>query len=58
MPMYNLIENSDSYSKTWGHLWQYYRGEPALGNAGAITNFPYDNNNSNNNAVLFKSKQN
>ena len=25
MPMYNLIEYSDSYSKTSGSLWQYYR---------------------------------
>ena len=23
MPMYNLIENSDNYSKTSGSLWQY-----------------------------------
>ena len=39
MPMYNLIEYSDNYSKTWGRLWQYYRNEPALTNAGAIANF-------------------
>ena len=25
MPMYNLIEYSDNYSKTSGSLWQYYR---------------------------------
>ena len=25
MSMYNLIENSDTYSKTSGGLWQYYR---------------------------------
>ena len=25
MPMYNLIEYSDNYSKTPGSLWQYYR---------------------------------
>ena len=30
MPMYNLIEHNDSYSKTSGSLWQYYRDEPAL----------------------------
>ena len=24
MPMYNLIEYSDNYSKTSGSLWQYY----------------------------------
>ena len=28
MPMYNLIEYSDNYAKTFGSLWQYYRGEP------------------------------
>ena len=27
MPMYNLIEYSDSYSKTSGSLWQYYRDD-------------------------------
>ena len=25
MPMYNFIEYSDSYSKTSGSLWWYYR---------------------------------
>ena len=28
MPMYNLIEYSDNYSKTSGRLWQYCRDEP------------------------------
>ena len=28
MPMYNLIEYSDNYTKTSGILWQYYRDEP------------------------------
>ena len=28
MPMYNLIEYSDNYSKTSGSLWQYYIDEP------------------------------
>ena len=28
MPMYNLIEYSDNYSKTSGSLWQYYKYEP------------------------------
>ena len=28
MPMYNLIEFSDNYSKTSESLWQYYRDEP------------------------------
>ena len=25
MPMYNLTEHTDNYSKTWGSLWQFYR---------------------------------
>ena len=28
MPMYNLTEYSENYSKTLGRLWQYYRDEP------------------------------
>ena len=28
MPMYNLIEYSDNYSKTSGSLWQYYKDKP------------------------------
>ena len=28
MPMYNLIEYSDNYSKTSRRLWQYYRDDP------------------------------
>ena len=28
MPMYNLTEYSDNYSKTSGSLWQYYKDEP------------------------------
>ena len=28
MPMYNLIEYSDGYSKASGSLWQYYRDDP------------------------------
>ena len=28
MPMYNLIEYSNNYSKTSGSLWQYYKDEP------------------------------
>ena len=27
MPMYNLIEYSDNYSKTFGSLWQYYKDD-------------------------------
>ena len=28
MPMHNLIECSDNYSKTSGSLWQYYKDDP------------------------------
>ena len=27
IPMYNLIEYGDSYSKASGNLWQYYRAK-------------------------------
>ena len=46
MPVYNLIEYSDSYSKTSGSLWQYQRDEPFLDVNGAIADFPADDNNS------------
>ena len=44
MPMYNLIEYSDAYSKTSGSLQQYYRDEPALDNNGNIIDFSDDSN--------------
>ena len=43
MPMYNLMEYNDAYSKTSGSLWQYNRDEPALDNNGNIAD--YNNNN-------------
>ena len=52
MPMYNLIEYSDNYLKTLGSLWQYYREEPVLNDAGAIANFSAANN-----SASFKFKQ-
>ena len=39
MPMYNLIEYSDNYSKTSGSLWQYCKYIPAVDNDGDITDF-------------------
>ena len=39
MPMYNLIEYSDNYSKISGSLWQYCKEIPATDNDGAIVNF-------------------
>ena len=28
MPMYNLLEYNDNYSKASGSLWQYYKDDP------------------------------
>ena len=44
MPLYKLIEYNYNYSKITGSLWQYYRDEPSLTNAGAIANFHAANN--------------
>ena len=52
MPMYNLIENGDVYSKQSESLWLYFRDEPNLDNNNNITDFPANNNNS----ILFKFK--
>ena len=56
MPLYNLIEYSDIYSKTSGSLWQYHRDEEALNNADNIIDL-LANNNDNNNSVSFKFKE-
>ena len=48
--MYNLIEYSDNHSKTSGSLWNYYRDQTALKDAGAITDFR-------GNSASFKFKQ-
>ena len=53
MAMNSLIECRDTYSKTSGGLWQYYRDEPALNDDGNTIDFPNDSNNS----VSFKFKQ-
>ena len=39
MPMYNLIEYSDNYSKTSGSLWQYCKEIPAINDDGDIVDF-------------------
>ena len=44
MPMYNLIEYSDNYSKTSGILWQFYRDVMAVDDDGAIIDFNAANN--------------
>ena len=53
MPMYDLIEYSDTFTKTSVSLYQYYRDEPALSNNGNIINFLNDNSNS----ILLKFEQ-
>ena len=39
MPMYNLIEYNDSYSKASGIFFQCCRNVPAVDNNGAVTDF-------------------
>ena len=39
MPMYNLIEYSDSYSKTSGSLWQHCKDIAAVNDNGNIAEF-------------------
>ena len=51
--MYNLTEYSDTYLKTSGNLWQYYKDDSALDNDKSINDFPVDNNN----GISFKYKQ-
>ena len=43
MPLYNLIEYSDSYAKTSGSLWQYCLDKSALNIADAIVDSREDN---------------
>ena len=42
-PMYNLIEYSDNYRKTFGSLWQYCKDIPAVDNHNAIVSFAENN---------------
>ena len=53
MPMYNLINYSDVYSKTSGSSWQYYRDEPTIDNNDNIIDLHANSNNS----ASFKFKQ-
>ena len=43
MPMYNLIDYSNNYSKTSGSLWQYCKDIPEVDNNNAIINFTENN---------------
>ena len=47
MPMYNLLEYSNNYSKTSDSLWNYYRDE--------LTDDTIDNNGPNKNVIKSKS---
>ena len=53
MPMYNLIEYSDNYSKTSGILWQYCKDIPAINDDENIVSF--DGNNDSD-SFKFKAK--
>ena len=39
MPVYNLVEYSDNYSKTSGSLWQYCKDIPAVNENVVIVDF-------------------
>ena len=43
MPIYNLIEYSNNYSKTSGSLWQSCKDIPAVNNAGNVIDFTNTN---------------
>ena len=43
MPLYNVTEYSDNYSKTSGSLWQYCEDMPAVNKNNAIVYFTNDN---------------
>ena len=56
MPIYNLIEYNDHYSKTCGSLWQYCKDKPAINNNDKIVDFnganATDSFDSNNNKII------
>ena len=43
MPMFNLIEYCDNYSKASGTLWQYFKDILAVDNNNAVVNFAENN---------------
>ena len=45
MPIYNLIEHRDNYSKRSGILWKYYRDKLFLDNNDDVANFSVATNN-------------
>ena len=50
MPLYDLIQCNDNYSKTTRSLWQYYKGKPDLSDPSVIGKFSRY-------SALFKFKQ-
>ena len=46
MPMYNLIEYGDNYSKPSGILWQFCKDESTVDCNCAFVSFVVDNTNS------------
>ena len=53
MPMYNVIEYNDNYSKTSGSLWQYCKEIPDINNDVDIVDF---NGGNATDSVNFKTK--
>ena len=39
-PIYNLIEYSENYLKTYGGLWKHFRDKPPVNNNGVTIDFP------------------
>ena len=56
MPMYNLIENSDNYSKKFGILSQYCKDEPALNPADNNAMVDFNANNATTSSFKIKQK--
>ena len=50
MLLYNVIESTDNYLKTFGNVCQHYRDEPSLNSDNNNANFPI-------NSVLYRFKQ-
>ena len=46
IPMYYLIQYSDTYSETSGILWQFHKDESALDDNKVITDHPAESSNS------------
>ena len=56
MPMYNLIECSDNYSKTSSSLWQCYKNKPFINNNNWV-NIDFLDDPDDADSASFKSRQ-